>query len=143
MAVPSRVDQLQVRALFLALIGVQCLHSVEESLTKLYDVFAPARYISGLLTSNLRVGFVGFNAVLIGVGLWCYLFRVRPVHPGAASWMWFWALLELGNGAGHLVLAVLQGGYFPGAGTAPFLLVLGGLLAYRLGRRPTHGSATP
>lgn len=121
-----------VQRLFLALIVVQCLHSIEEYFTKLYDVFAPARYISGLLTIDLRLGFVAFNAVLVALGLGCYFFRVRPNHPGARAWIWFWVLLELGNGAGHLVLAALRGSYFPGAATAPFLLILAGTLAFRL-----------
>jgi hypothetical protein len=123
-----------VPPLFLALIGVQGLHSLEEYFTRLYDVFAPARLVSGLLTTNLSLGFAGFNVALVGFGLGCYVFRVRPNHPRAAGWIWFWILLELGNGVGHLALAVARGGYFPGAATAPFLIALAGTLAYRVTR---------
>ena len=123
-----------VQRLFLALIVVQCLHSIEEYVTKLYEVFAPARYVSGLLTIDLRLGFAVFNAALVALGLWCYFSRVRPNQPGARAWIWFWVLLELGNGAGHIALAAQRGSYFPGAATAPFLLVLAGMLAYRLTR---------
>jgi hypothetical protein len=46
--------------------------------------------------------------------------------------VWFWTLLEIGNGIGHLVLAASRGGYFPGAATAPFLLLTAGWLAVLL-----------
>lgn len=130
----SREIHRGIRPFFFALIAVQSLHSLEEYLTKLYEVFTPARYLSGLFTTDLRLGFAGFNAALIGLGIWCYLFRIHPNHPAAAGWIWFWVLLELGNGTGHLALAVQRGPYFPGAATAPFLLVLAGILAYRLSR---------
>jgi len=137
----SREAHRAVHPLFLALIGVQCLHSLEEYFTKLYNVFTPARYVSGLFATDLRLGFAGFNVALVGFGLWCYVFRVRPNHPGAAGWIWFWVLLELGNGAGHLALAVIRGPYFPGAATAPFLIALAGILAYRLTRARSPGMA--
>ena len=142
MAALSREIHRLIRPLFVALIAVQGLHSLEEYLTKLYNVFTPARYLSGLFTTDLRLGFAGFNAALLGFGIWCYVFRVRPNHPRAAGWIWFWVLLELGNGAGHLALAVLRGPYFPGAATAPFLLVLAGILAYRLSRIPLPNAST-
>jgi hypothetical protein len=130
----SRKTHRAVRPLFLALIGAQFLHSLEEYFTRLYEVYTPARYVSGLLTSDLRLGFAGFNAALILFGLWCYSFRVRPNHPRAAVWIWLWVVLELANGLGHVALALLRGPYFPGAATAPLLLALAGTLAYRLTR---------
>lgn len=142
MATLSREIHRVIRPLFVALIAVQGLHSLEEYLTKLYNVFAPARYLSGLFTTDLRSGFAGFNAALLGFGIWCYVFRVRPNHPRATGWIWFWVLLELGNGMGHLALAVLRGPYFPGAATAPFLVVVAGILAYRLSRIPVSNTAT-
>jgi hypothetical protein len=126
----------RVRRLFAALIGAQLLHSVEEYLTRLYDVFPPARFISGLLTMDLRLGFIVFNAALVALGVWCYARRVAPGHPSARGWIWFWVVLELGNGVGHLTLAALRGSYFPGAATSPLLLGLAALLAYRLVRVP-------
>jgi hypothetical protein len=137
----SREVHRAVRPLFLALIGAQCLHSLEEYFTKLYAVFTPAAYVSGLLTTDLRLGFAGFNAALVGFGLWCYVFRVRRNHPRAARWTWFWVLLELGNGVGHLALAVIRGPYFPGVATAPLLIALAGILAYQLTRTRSPGMA--
>ena len=127
----TRTSSPAVRDLFLALIGAQALHSVEEYFTKLYDVFPPARFISGLFTSNLRLGFAGFNVALVAFGVWCYAARVRPNHPGAAGWVWLWAVLELANGLGHLALAANRGSYYPGAATAPLLIAAAVMLAYR------------
>jgi len=127
---PTRTSA-AVRDLFLALIGAQALHSVEEYFTRLYEVFPPARFISGLFTTDLRLGFAAANVALVSFGVWCYAARVRPDHPGAAGWIWFWALLELGNGLGHLALAANRGSYFPGAATAPLLIAAAVMLVYR------------
>ena len=45
------------RTAFLALIAAQAAHSTEECVFRLYDVFAPARFISGLFSSDLARGF--------------------------------------------------------------------------------------
>jgi uncharacterized protein with HXXEE motif len=132
-AVPVETHR-AVRRLFAALIGAQLLHSVEEYFTGLYDVFPPARFISGLFTSDLRLGFAVFNAALVALGVWCYVRQVRPNRPGASGWAWFWAVLEMANGVGHLALAAIAGSYYPGSATAPLLLALATLLAYRLVR---------
>ena len=107
------------RRLFLCLIVAQGAHSLEEYLFRLYDVWAPARWISGLFTSDLRVGFASANILLVLLGLWCYVARVRTSHPSDRAWAWFWALLETVNGVGHLALAMGARSYFPGAFTGP------------------------
>ena len=122
------------RQLFLWLIVVQAAHSVEEYLFRLYDVLAPARWVSGLFTDNLAVGFALANTCIVLLGLWCYLARVRTSHPSGRAWAWSWAALEGANGAGHLAFAVGARGYFPGAVTAPALLALSLALAISLGR---------
>jgi hypothetical protein len=111
---------------------MQVIHSAEEFATGLYRVFPPARFVSGVLGTDLRLGFVLFNAALIALGFWCYRRRIFPEHPAARAWAWGWALLEIGNGAGHLLLAANAGTYYPGALSAPLLLLLGALLALRL-----------
>jgi len=108
--------------LFLCLILSQAAHSVEEYWFRLYDVLAPARFISSLVSSNLAFGFAIANVVLVLFGLWCYLARVRTRHASGRSWAWFWTVLEAANGANHLILALSSRGYFPGAATAPLLL---------------------
>ena len=121
-----------IRNLFLALILAQAAHSVEEYVFRLYDVLAPARYVSSLFGMDRPIGFIIVNAALVLFGLWCWLARVRPGRTGARHFAWFWALLEVANGCGHLALAVLAGGYFPGLATAPLLLALGGWLVLTL-----------
>ena len=110
------------RRAFLALIIAQAAHSVEEYAFRLYDVFPPARFVSGLIDSDPARGFMIGNAVLVLFGFWCYLARVRKAGQSGRGLASFWTVLETINGAGHLVLAVARGGYFPGAGTAPILL---------------------
>jgi hypothetical protein len=122
------------RLLFLALILAQAAHSVEEYVFHLYDVLAPARFISGLVSENLGVGFAIANVAFVTFGAWCYLARVRANHPSGVGWAWFWTWLEGANGTGHLLFAAARGGYFPGAWTAPFLLVFAVSLASELRR---------
>jgi hypothetical protein len=122
------------RNLFALLILVQAAHSVEEYVFRLYDVFPPARVISGLVSTDLAWGFAVVNATLVAFGAWCYLARVRPGRTSSIALAWFWVVLEGANGAGHLLLAVSEGGYFPGAWTAPFLLGLAVSLGVALAR---------
>ena len=123
---------MSVRSLFLALILAQAAHSVEEYVFRLYDVLAPARYVSGLFGVDRQIGFVAANFALVLFGLWCWAARVGPGRRGGRGLAWFWALLEIANGFGHIALAIVAGGYFPGLATAPLLLGLGGLLVLRL-----------
>ena len=120
--------------LFLGLVLAQAAHSVEEYAYRLYDVFPPARFVSGLLSDNLAVGFAIVNAALVLFGVWCYLARVRPNRPSGIGWSWFWTILEGANGAGHLLLAASRGGYFPGAATAPLLLGIAISLGVLIGK---------
>jgi hypothetical protein len=122
------------QSLFLCLILAQAAHSIEEYCFRLYDVLAPARFISGLVSSNLALGFAIANGALVLFGLWCYLARVRKGHASGRGWAWFWAILEGVNGANHLMLAVGSRGYFPGAATAPLLLGLSLWLGWTLSR---------
>jgi hypothetical protein len=122
----------QSRWAFLALMVAQAAHSIEEYVFRLFDVFPPARFVSGLISTNLGVGFAVANAALVLFGLWCYVARVRPAHPSGPVFAWFWTVLELANGIGHSVLALSRGGYFPGAATAPVLLGVSAYLAFRL-----------
>lgn len=56
---------------FLALVSVQTAHSVEQYVGRLYEVFPPARFVSGLISDDLRRGFVLFNVGLLCYGLGC------------------------------------------------------------------------
>ena len=123
------------RKLFLALILAQAAHSAEEYVFRLYDVLAPARYVSGLFGVDRAAGFVIVNSALVLFGLWCWYARVRTGRGSARTFAWFWAALEIANGCAHVALALIAGGYFPGLATAPLLLGLGGWLVLKLRAR--------
>ena len=124
----------RVRAGFLAMILVQVVHSLEEVVFRLYEVFAPARWASQLLSDNPAVGFALLNVALCTFGIWCYWARVRPGHASAERWIWPWIAVELGNGITHPTVALLRGEYFTGVATAPLLLGIASYLAIQLVR---------
>ena len=128
---------------FLFLILVQGAHSVEEYVTKLYEVFAPARFVSSLVSNDLSLGFLVVNAALVSFGLWCWAVPVRSGWHAARGLVWFWTILELGNGIGHSALALSRGGYFPGVATAPLLLLLAGWLTVLQARQGGRSSVLP
>ena len=117
---------------FLVLILAQAAHSTEEYVFRLFDVFAPARFVSSLVSDDLALGFALVSVGLVLFGLWCYAARVRPGHSSGAVFAWLWTVLELGNGIGHTALALSQCGYFPGVATAPVLLAVSTYLAVTL-----------
>jgi hypothetical protein len=120
------------RAAFLALIAAQAAHSIEEYWFRLYDVFAPARFLSAAIGPDRATGFLIGNSALLLLALGCYFASIRPGHWTARGLAWFWALLEIANGLNHVALALSAGGYFPGVATAPLLLGTAGFLAVRL-----------
>ncbi len=117
---------------FLALVATQAVHSVEEYIGRLYDVFPPARFVSGLISANLERGFVIVNVALVTFGVWCFLWPVRKHWPAAVPLAWLWVSIELINGVGHPLWSLGQLRYTPGVATAPFLLVLALYLARQL-----------
>ena len=119
--------------LFLLLILAQAAHSVEEFAFRLYDRLAPARFVAETISADRQLGFAIGNIVIVLAGLLCWWAWVRPGRRGARGIAWFWALVEISNGVGHVLFAITAGGYFPVA-TAPLLLVLGGLLFRELRR---------
>ncbi len=124
----------RARTAFGPLIAAQAAHSIEEYRYRLFDVFGPPRWLSGLVSSDLATGFAILNTGIVLFGLWCYLARVRRPHPSDRAFAWFWTLLETANAIGHGVLALRQGGYFPGVATAPVLLGISLYLGARLAR---------
>src|SRR5262245_36799593 len=129
------------RLTFLLLVLAQAGHSVEEYFARLYDVLVPARFVSGLVAEDRRIGFLIFNASLVAFGLWCVLGPVRRGAGAARALAWLWAVLELGNGLAHVAWAASAGAYRPGLATAPLLLALASLLAWQLRRAPSGARA--
>lgn len=126
------MPRLSTSAWFGLLIAAQAAHSSEEYSTRLFDVLAPARFVSDLLGLDRPIGFVVANLALVGFGLWTWLARVRSRRGAWRGLAWSWAILESANGIAHLLLALAAGGYFSGAGTAPLLLALGLAMVARL-----------
>ena len=119
---------------FGALILVQAAHSIEEYVGHLWESFPPTRFVTGLVSSNPERGFIALNLLLLALGVWCFLWPVRRGWPVAVALGWLWAVLEIGNGIGHALWSLREGGYTPGLATAPVLLVLAVYPAYRLRR---------
>lgn len=118
--------------IFLALVLTQIAHSLEEFYFRLYDVFAPARFVSSLASNDLATGFAIVNIVFICFGLWCYVVPVHHGHTSARSLAWLWVIVEFANGVGHILVAMVLGGYFPGVITAIPLVVLSIALGRKL-----------
>jgi len=117
---------------FLALVAAQIAHSVEEYLGRLWDVFPPARFVAGLISEDRRFGFIVFNVALISFGIWCFFWPVLRRWSSATAFMSFWVVIELINGAGHILWSVQARGYTPGVITAPLLLILALVLGWEL-----------
>jgi hypothetical protein len=117
------------QATFVALVVAQAAHSIEEYFGHLYEVFPPARFVSGLISQNLRLGFIIFNVLLLTFGVWCCLWPVRRRTPSLVVVTWFWIVIELINGVGHPLWSMREMRYTPGLATAPVLLVLAIALA--------------
>jgi hypothetical protein len=126
---------------FAALILVQAVHSIEEYVGHLWDLFPPARFVTGLVSSNLEHGFVMLNILLLAFGAWCFFWPVRRGWPAAVALMWLWAVIEIINGIVHPLWSLWEGGYTPGLATAPLLLVLAVYLASQLRSARTASTA--
>ncbi|HLA14569.1 MAG TPA: HXXEE domain-containing protein [Gemmatimonadaceae bacterium] len=122
----------RIKVAFSALIFTQLAHSIEEYVGRLWESFPPARFLTGMISSDRELGFIVLNSALVAFGLWCLLFPVRKEWPSAAAFIWFWIVLETINGVAHPVWALRQGGYTPGVLTAPLLLVISLYLAFHL-----------
>jgi hypothetical protein len=133
----------RIKFTFGALIVAQAAHSIEEYVGRLWESFPPARFLTGLVSSDREFAFLVLNIALVTFGLWCFLFPVRKEWPSAPAFMWGWTVVEIINGIGHPAWTLRQGGYTPGVLTAPMLFVIALYLAFQLrqlGRPPSRAS---
>jgi hypothetical protein len=112
----------------------QAAHSTEEYLLRLYEDFAPARFVSSLISTDVARGFLIANATLVGFGIWCWAFPLRRRWRIAGAVAWFWVVLEIANGLGHIGMALSRGGYMAGAATAPLVIAAAVWLGVRMTR---------
>ena len=102
----------------------------------MHDVFAPARFVSSLISSDLVFGFVTFNAALVTFDPWRWAVPVLRRAPCS----WIRLVLDhygTGNGIGYSAIALARASYFPGLLTAPVLLLLARWMAI-VDVRPTR-----
>lgn len=113
----------KIKTAFLLLVLVQALHSIEEYIGKLWDVFPPAKYITGLFSNDHEKAFVVINICLFIFGMIIWIAAVRN-YSFALGPVWLLAILQIINSTGHMVWAIMKKGYVPGVATAPFLFIL-------------------
>jgi uncharacterized protein with HXXEE motif len=125
----------RVATAFGALVLAQAAHSTEECIFRLWETFPPARFVSGLVSTNLEHGFVFLNICIVAFGVWCWFWPVRKGWRIATPIIWLWTVVEISNGVVHPSWSIVQRGYTPGVITAPILLVLALYLATLQRRR--------
>jgi hypothetical protein len=122
----------RVQAAFGTIVLAQAAHSAEEYYGRLWESFPPARFLTGLVATDLERGFLVLNVPLLAFGAWCFLLPSLRRWPSSELLAWVWVTIETVNGIGHPVWSILQGGYTPGVATAPLLLALAIWLAREL-----------
>jgi hypothetical protein len=130
----------RITTIFGALVLAQAAHSIEEYVGRLWESFPPARFLTGVISSDRELGFIILNVGLVAFGVWCLLWPVRRHWPSATALMWLWVVIETINGVGHPLWSLRRGGYTPGVITAPILLVLALYLAAQLRKAPLTAS---
>jgi hypothetical protein len=125
-----------VRRALLVLLVLQALHFGEEYATGFQERFPTT---VGYAWSDTR--FVVFNVVWLGVFGAAAMGLARR-FPLALLPAWFLGLVGgIGNGVLHLAMSAASRGYYPGAATAPLLLVGGTVLVRRLATRASAGGS--
>lgn len=113
----------------------QAGHFAEELVTG-FDARLPAAF--GLSPMS-RWQFVGFNVAWLGI--WAMSARELQRRRHRALFpLWFLGIGGVANGVAHPLLAVNDGGYFPGLATSPLVAVFGASLLVRLSRVTTWGT---
>ena len=124
----------RIKTAFLVMVLLQGIHSVEEYIFKLYEVFPPMQFIYQDAPESARLAFITFNLLLFLFGLACFFYDVRPAGNGAKTVIWIWIAIQLATLAAHVIWAILIGGYNPGLATAPLFVPVVIYLIYWLRR---------
>ena len=121
--------------LFLIGLAAQCMHFVEEFVTRFQDRFPT---LLGLPAWSENF-FVVFNLIWLSVWIVSAI-GLRRGYRLALFPVWFVAIGAIANGIAHPMLAVVAHGYFPGLITSPVVGVLGVLLWQRLQALTTYSA---
>jgi hypothetical protein len=104
------------RHLYPGLVLARSLHAFED-------------YVFGFHESFPLYSLAPEFFVLLQLGLVLLLAGLIPSVAHGRRWALraarFWAIVEVVNGAAHLMLGLITWGYYPGLWTAPLLLVFG------------------
>jgi hypothetical protein len=120
---------------FLIGLAAQCMHFMEEFVTRFQDRFPTLLGLSAW-SNNF---FVVFN--LIWLSIWILsAIGLRRGYRFAFFPVWFFAIGAIVNGIAHPILSVVAHGYFPGLITSPIVGVLGVLLWLRLQALTTYSA---
>lgn len=121
------VNRERTERLFLAGLAAQCLHFMEEAITRFPDRF-PVLFGLPAWSENF---FVAFNLLWLSVWILSSL-GLRMGYRAALFPIWFFAIASIANGVAHPILAVAVRGYFPGLITSPLVGAIGVLIWMRL-----------
>ena len=122
--------------LFLIGIAFQCLHFVEEFITRFYERLPQ---LLGLQVWSVEL-FVSFNLSWIFIWILSAVGIKNNFRPAYFP-VWFFAIMMTANGIVHPLLAMAVGGYFPGLFTSPIVGALGILLLTQLWKMSLPGTA--
>ena len=114
----------RIKISFLLLVLTQGLHSIEEYIGRLWEVYPPAKFMCSIVSKNHETGFLIINIGFFIFGLLCWLFTIRRNQLYAQGLIWFWIVMEIINVIGHVSWAISERAYVPGVATAPVLLVV-------------------
>jgi hypothetical protein len=123
------------RALALA-VGVQSVHFAEELATGFHMRLGGLFGLPGMPLSL----FVVFNLEWLGIWV-ASVPGPRSARAAAFFAAWFLAIAGMVNGIAHPLLAIADGGYFPGLVSSPFIAVAGVWLWLRLRGATTRAPA--
>jgi hypothetical protein len=130
------ISSLTFPRLYVALALLQAAHSAEEYFTRFYERIREGSSLLHEVIPFVPVFefsekfFVTVNVVLI-VTIMAFILLIYHGGLLARLQATLLAIIEFVNGVAHLTIAVMMGGYFPGALTAPFLIVVSVLLLRR------------
>ncbi len=131
----------KIREAFLAIVVLQAVHSVEEFVFRLYEVFPPMVYLYRDSPHLARPAFIAFNVLLLIAGLACLFYWVWPGRQGARTVVWVWTAGEAFNAAAHSVWAIATQRYNPGLVTGLAFVPVLVYMTYLLRRGPAPKGA--
>jgi hypothetical protein len=125
---------------YLALGIAQALHSMEEMYEHLYDfLWTATGTLPNLIPVLPRIRMESGVFAVLNMAIITVILATVPFVDSNRRWAiplaWFWAVIEICNGLGHLSATVVFSGYVPGAFSAPLLVAVGAVLLVQLSRR--------